>query len=60
MGVKKIHISSLASQAERALKQAVRHLIKEHQQTGQPVVVWRAGKVVKIPADRLLRQPRSH
>ena len=56
MGVKKVQVSSLASKAERALRQAVRHIIKEHKRTGQPVVVWRSGKVVRIPAGRLLRQ----
>ena len=55
MGVKKVHISALASKAVRALRQAVRHVIKEHQRTGQPVVVWDRGKVVRIPADRAFR-----
>ena len=56
MGVKKVHVSSLASKAERALRQAVRHVIKEHRRTGQPVVIWRAGKVVRVSANRLLRK----
>lgn len=53
MGVKKPHVSLLASKAERALRQAVRQVIKEHRRTGQPVVVWERGKVVRIPAGRL-------
>ena len=53
MGVKKVHVSPLASKAEKALRQAVRQVIKEHQRTGQPIVVWERGKVVKIPANWL-------
>ena len=56
MGVKKVHISALASKAVRALRQAVRHVIKEHQRTGQPVVIWERGRVVRVSADRLSRQ----
>ena len=56
MRAKKVAISALSSKAEKALKIAVRHVIEEHKRTGRPVAVWRAGKVVRIPADRLLRQ----
>lgn len=53
MRAKKVSISALSSKAERALKSAVRQVVKEHKRTGHPVVVWRSGKVVRIPADRL-------
>jgi len=56
MRAKKVSISALSSKAEKALKSAVRQVVEEHKRTGQPVVVWRAGKVVRIPADRLSRQ----
>lgn len=55
MRAKKVSISALSSKAERALKSAVRQVVKEHKRTGQPIVVWRSGKVVRISADRLLR-----
>ncbi len=43
----------LAIKAEQALKKAVRKVVIEHKQTGDPLVVWRDGKVVHIPASRL-------
>lgn len=56
MRARKVSISALSSKAEKALKSAVRRVVEEHKRTGQPVVVWRAGKVVRVSADRLLRQ----
>jgi len=53
MRTKKVSISSLSSKAEKALKRAVRQVVEEHKRTGQPVVVWRSGKVVRVSADRL-------
>jgi membrane-bound ClpP family serine protease len=43
----------LALLAEEALKKAVADVIAEHKRTGEPLVIWRDGKVVKIPADQL-------
>jgi len=56
MTARKVSVSALSSKAEKALRQAVRRVIQDHRQTGQPLVIWRAGKVVKVPADRLARQ----
>lgn len=50
---KKKTLPPLAIKAEQALKQAVRKVIIEHKQTGDPLVVWRDGKVVRIPASKL-------
>jgi hypothetical protein len=36
-----------------ALREAVSEVIAEHKRTGEPLVVWRDGKVVKIPADQI-------
>jgi len=55
MGARKAGVSALSSKAEKALRRAVRRVVEEHRRTGQPVVIWRAGKVVRIPANRLLR-----
>jgi len=55
MGARRVSISTLSSKAEKALRRAVRGVVEEHQRTGQPIVVWRAGKVVRISANRLLR-----
>lgn len=43
----------LAIKAEQALKRAVRKVIIEHKQTGDPLVIWHDGKVVHVPANRL-------
>jgi hypothetical protein len=47
--------ASLSLKAERAMKRAFRRVLEEHKRLGQPVALWRAGKVVRISADRLLR-----
>jgi len=42
--------------AEKALKKAVAKTIQEHARTGDPVVIWRNGRVTWIPAKKLLQQ----
>ncbi len=44
---------SLQDKAELAMKSAVRKVIKEHKKSGRPLAVWKNGKVVRIPADKL-------
>ena len=44
----------LAVQAEKALQRAVAEVVEDHKRTGDPVVIWRDGKVVKVPADQLV------
>jgi len=39
--------------AEEALKKAVADTIADHKRTGDPIVIWRNGKIVKIPADQI-------
>ncbi len=46
-------IPSLVKKADRALKMAVRKLIEERKRKGQPLIIWRDGRVFKIPADQL-------
>ena len=53
---KKGNGASLSVKAEKAMKRAFRQVLEEHKRLGQPVTIWRAGKVVRISADRLLRQ----
>lgn len=47
---------SLSQEALKALRQAVRQLILERKQTGQPVIIWRNGRVIRESAARLLRR----
>lgn len=45
--------ASLSVKTEQAMKRAFRRVLEEHKRLGRPVAIWRAGKVVRIPADRL-------
>jgi len=47
---------SVAQKAERALRIAVANTIEDHRRTGDPIVVWQNGKIVKIPASRIPRR----
>jgi hypothetical protein len=40
--------------AEMALKEAVADAIAEHKRMGRPIVIWRDGKVVKIPPEEIV------
>jgi hypothetical protein len=44
---------SLGEMAEEALKKAVALVVEEHRKSGEPLAVWRDGKVVRVPADQL-------
>ena len=39
--------------AEEALKKAFADVIADHKRFGDSIVIWRDGKVVKIPADQI-------
>jgi hypothetical protein len=43
----------LVAKARQALKEAVADAIEDHRQTGDPIVVWKDGKVVEVPAEQL-------
>ena len=50
----------LAFRAEDALKEAVADAIAAHSRAGVPIVVWRYGKVVKVPVDQIeIREPAA-
>lgn len=44
---------SIQQKADRALKHAVRDLIKERRAKNQKLVIWRNGKVVRISAKKI-------
>lgn len=46
-----IHLINV--KAEKAIKKAVAKTIQEHARTGDPIVIWRHGKVVWLPAEKL-------
>jgi hypothetical protein len=39
--------------AVKALKDAIHGVIQEHKKSGRPLVVWKNGKAVRIPAKDL-------
>ena len=38
---------------ERAIARAVREALQRHKEAGNPIVVWRDGRVVWIPANEI-------
>ena len=52
-----IHLINI--KAEKALKQAVAKTIQDHARTGDPIVIWRNGKVIWVPARQLRQQHRK-
>ena len=57
---KKLSDKAMAFRAEEALKKAVARPIADHKRTGDPIVIWRDGKVVKIPANQIeIREPEA-
>ena len=53
-----VHLVSV--KAEKALKEAVTDTIRDHARTGDPVVIWRNGKVVWVPAKQWLQKQSKH
>ena len=43
---------TLQEKAFLALKEAVREVVKRHQETKRPLAVWQNGRVVLVPADK--------
>jgi hypothetical protein len=44
----------LALRAEEALQRAVANAIADHRMRGLSIVIWRDGKVVRIPAGQIV------
>lgn len=42
-----------------AMKAAVKKVIEEHARAGRPLILWRGGKVVEVPAEELLDRELS-
>ncbi len=56
MTKKRPPLSALRKEAEAALKEAVRGVIQEHHRLGLPLIVWRDGKVCRIPVAKLIKK----
>jgi len=47
---------ALQLKAIKALREAVREVVEEHRRSGRRLVVWRNGKIMKIPASQAFRK----
>ncbi|MBW1835309.1 MAG: hypothetical protein JRI62_11535 [Deltaproteobacteria bacterium] len=57
---KNLSDKAMAFLAEEALKKSVARTIADHKRTGDPIVIWRDGKVIKVPADQIeVREPEA-
>lgn len=45
---------SLVEKAEIALRQAVAGVIRDHRRLGEPLAIWRDGRVVLVSPDQLV------
>jgi len=46
------HKETIQSKAKRALKEAVRDLVKERRLTNDKIIIWRNGRVVSVLAKK--------
>ena len=45
--------SVLLNQAVKAMHKAIKNVIADRKMRGEPLIIWKNGKVVKVPAQRL-------
>ena len=53
--IKKIEGEIISLKAEKAIKKAIRGVIADRKMRGEPLIIWKNGKVVKVPANQLNR-----
>lgn len=53
MKKKKAGLTSFGKNAEKALKHAVKRVLREHKLKKIPITVWKDGKVHKIPPEKI-------
>ena len=53
--IKKAEGEIFSKKAEKAIKKAVRGVIADCKMRGEPLIIWKNGKVVKVPAKQLNR-----
>ena len=44
---------SIPKIAEKAIKEAFKGVIRENKKAGLPLIIWKDGKIVKIPPEKL-------
>ena len=53
--IKKAEGVIVSLNAEKAIKKAIRGVIADRRMRGEPLIIWKNGKVVKVPANQLNR-----
>ncbi len=43
----------MVKRVEKALKAAGRRAVEEHRRTGNPLVIWKDGRIVEISANKI-------
>ena len=51
--IKKAKGETISQKAEKAIKEPVRGVIKDRKMRGEPLIIWKNGKVVKVPANKI-------
>jgi hypothetical protein len=51
--IKKLEGVVISQKAEKAIKKAVRGVIADRKMQGEPLIIWKNGKVVKVPPQQL-------
>lgn len=46
-------LSLFSKNAEKALKSAVKHMMREHKLRKIPIAIWKNGKVIIIPPEKI-------
>ncbi len=49
---------TLNDKAFLALKEAVREVVENHKKTGRPLAIWKNGKAVMVPANKVLQRSK--
>ena len=44
---------SIPKMADKAIKEAFKGVIRENKKAGLPLIIWKDGKIVKIPPEKL-------
>lgn len=40
-------------QVDSAIRKAAKNALAEHKRSGNPIAIWKDGKVVEVPADQI-------
>ena len=52
-------VAEHAKEIEKILQRAVNHALTKHKRLGNPIAIWKDGKVVIVPAEEIVISPES-